>query len=88
MHAMESEAAYKKNVIWVARLIGVQLLILASVMISGLWDPSPHQAACSEGSQLGILSAPLPLPCLLSLSKIISKKKKVIPICIEREKGL
>ena len=29
---------------WVAQLVSIWLLILAHVMIPGLWDPAPHRA--------------------------------------------
>ena len=45
-------------------------------MISGSWDPALHGALRSEGSQLGILSPPQPVPLPHTLSLSVSKINK------------
>ena len=57
---------------WLSQL-NIQLLILAQVMGSGLWDQAQLQAPHSEKSLFEILSLSLPLPlspleCFLSFS--------------------
>ena len=53
----------------------IQLLILAQVVISGLWDGALCQVLCSAGSRLDILSL-CSSPCLLTLSQINLSFKK------------
>ena len=62
---------------WLSQL-SIQLLVLAQVMFSGLWDWAPCRAPCWTWKLLGIFSLPFPYPqCLnvcphsLSLSKAI-----------------
>ena len=50
------------------------LLILAQVIISGLWDWAQCRVLHSVGSLLGTLSLPLPTLCMHSLSQKEKKK--------------
>ena len=72
---------------WVVQSLNIWLLILAEVMISGLWDWVLCQGPCWVWSLLKILSLILPLPlhtcscacthiCSLSLSKKWKKRKR------------
>ena len=47
--------------------LGILLLVSAQVRISGSWDRVPRQAPSLVGSQLEILSVPLPFPAALFL---------------------
>ena len=58
------------RVTWVAHWVEHPTLVLAQVMLPGLWDRAPHQTLCRAWSLPGILSLSPALPLLcLKISK-------------------